>query len=170
VTQSLREQLIGAWTLVSHEERPVDGSPSFYPMSEQPVGIIMYTPDGYMSAQLMKPGRTRFASGDWFRGTPDEYDSEATTYVAYSGPFPVDEAEKSLSHSMVVSLFPNWIGQTQPRIVTIDGDMLRLRSASPIYSGGRVSCHICNGERRGGGKPNVSRGDRAQPWKSCFDP
>ena len=58
MTQSLREQLIGAWTLVSYEERPVDGSPSFYPMSEQPVGIIMYTPDGYMSAQLMKPGRT----------------------------------------------------------------------------------------------------------------
>jgi hypothetical protein len=63
VTQSLREQLIGAWTLVSYEERPLDGSPSFYPMSEQPVGIIMYTPDGYMSAQLMKPGRTPFASG-----------------------------------------------------------------------------------------------------------
>jgi hypothetical protein len=33
-----------------------------------------------------------------------------------------------------------------------------------------VSCHICNGEGRGGGKPNVLRGDRAQPWKSCFDP
>ena len=27
MTQSLREQLIGAWTLVSYEERPVDGSP-----------------------------------------------------------------------------------------------------------------------------------------------
>jgi Lipocalin-like domain len=52
MAQGLREQLIGAWKLVSYEERPVDGSPSFYPMSEQPMGIIMYTPDGYMSAQL----------------------------------------------------------------------------------------------------------------------
>ena len=34
--KGLREQLIGAWKLVSYEERPVDGSPSFYPMSEQP--------------------------------------------------------------------------------------------------------------------------------------
>jgi Lipocalin-like domain len=74
---------------------------------------------------------------DWFRGTPDEYESEATTYIVYSGPFHVEEANKSLSHSMIVSLFPNWIGQTQPRIVTIDGDMLRLRSASPIHSGGK---------------------------------
>jgi hypothetical protein len=45
MTQKLREQLIGAWKLVSYEERPVDGSPPFYPMTEQPMGIIMYTPD-----------------------------------------------------------------------------------------------------------------------------
>ena len=32
----------------------MDGSAPFYPMSERPLGIIMYTPDGYMSAQLSK--------------------------------------------------------------------------------------------------------------------
>jgi Lipocalin-like domain len=41
----LRDQLIGAWKLISYEERPTDGSPSFYPMSEKPIGIIMYTPE-----------------------------------------------------------------------------------------------------------------------------
>lgn len=68
MAQGLRERLIGAWKLVSYVERPVDGSAPFYPMGEEPQGIIMYTPDGYMSAQLMHPGRPRFASGDWFRG------------------------------------------------------------------------------------------------------
>jgi hypothetical protein len=38
---------------------------------------------------------------------------------------------------MFVSLFPNWIGQTQPRVVKIEGDMLHLSSASPIKSGGK---------------------------------
>jgi hypothetical protein len=33
---------------------------------------------------------------------------------------------------MFVSLFPNWIGQTQPRVVKIDGDNLYLSTASPI--------------------------------------
>jgi len=47
--RALREQLIGAWKLVSYEERPVDGSPPFYPMGEKPMGIILYTPDGFMS-------------------------------------------------------------------------------------------------------------------------
>ena len=143
MAQGLREQLIGAWKLVSYEERPVDGSPPFYPMSEQPMGIIMYTPDGYMSAQLMKPGRKPFASGDWFKGSPDDYGREATTYIAYSGEFHVDEETRKLTHSMFVSLFPNWTGQTQQRVVTIEGDELHLSSASPIQSSGKtVMSHL----------------------------
>jgi hypothetical protein len=137
MAKGLRDQLIGAWKLVSYEEKPVDGSPSFHPMSEQPMGIIMYTPDGYMSAQLSKPDRKPFASGDWFNGTPEEYGREATTYIAYTGKFHVDEEAQKLTHSMFVSLFPNWIGQTQPRVVKIEGDYLYLHTASPIESGGK---------------------------------
>jgi hypothetical protein len=137
MAKGLRDQLIGAWKLVSYEEKPVDGSPSFHPMSEQPMGIIMYTPDGYMSAPLSKPDRKPFASGDWFKGTPEEYGREATTYIAYTGKFHVDEEAQKLTHSMFVSLFPNWIGQTQPRVVKIEGDYLYLHTASPIESGGK---------------------------------
>lgn len=135
---TLREQLIGAWTLVSYAEQPVDGSEPFYPMSEKPMGLIMYTPDGYMSAQLMKPSRVPFASGDWFKGTDDDYKREASTYIAYSGPFHVDEEKRTLTHSMFVSLFPNWTGQTQPRVVRIEGTALHLSTAAPIHSGGKL--------------------------------
>ena len=56
MAKTLREQLIGAWKLVSYVEKPTDGSEPFHPMGEAPKGIIMYTPDGYMSAQLEHPG------------------------------------------------------------------------------------------------------------------
>ena len=138
MSAKLRDQLIGAWKLVSYEERPVDGSVPFFPMSENPMGIILYTPDGYMSAQLMHPGRKNFASGDWFNGSDAEYKQEASTYIAYSGPFHVDEEKGTLTHSMFVSLFPNWTGQTQPRVVKIEGDFLHLSTATPIVSGGRT--------------------------------
>jgi hypothetical protein len=134
----LRDQLIGAWKLVSYEERPVDGSPSIYPMSDNPQGLILYTPDGYMSAQLMHPERLPFEGGDWFNGTQEEYRAEATSYIAYSGVFAVDEERGALTHSMFVSLFPNWLGQTQPRVMRIDGDKLYLSTAAPISSGGRT--------------------------------
>ena len=134
--KGLREQLIGAWRLVTYIETPVDGSPKRAPMGENVQGIIMYTPDGYMSAQLMTPGRRNFASGDWFKGTNEEYADEASGYIAYSGPFHVDEGKQTLSHSMDVSLFPGWIGQTQPRVVKISGDELHLSTATPIKSKG----------------------------------
>jgi hypothetical protein len=124
--KNLRDRLIGAWSLVSYEERPIDGSPSFFPMGATPKGIIMYTPDGFMSAQLSKPDREPFASGDWFKASDAEFRDEATSYIAYTGPFHVDEEKQHLTHSMFISLFPNWIGQTQPRVVRIEGDQLFL--------------------------------------------
>lgn len=138
MAEPLRDQLIGAWKLVSYREIPVDGSEPFEPLGREPRGIIMYTPDGYMSAQLAKPDRPHFASGDWFAGTPEEYQQEASSYIAYSGPFHVDEAAQALAHTMFVSLFPDWTGQTQPRVVTLEGDTLTLGTAAPTRSSGQT--------------------------------
>lgn len=137
MSTTLRSQLIGAWTLVSYVEEPVDGSAANHPFGEQPQGMILYTPDGYMSAQLSTANRAPFAGGDWFKGEPQEYTAQGISYIAYTGPFHVDEAQQTLSHTMLISLFPNWTGQTQPRLVKIEGDMLSLSTASPIMSGGK---------------------------------
>jgi Lipocalin-like domain len=75
--------------------------------------------------------------GDWFKGSDDDYKQEASTYIAYTGEFHVVEEAQTLTHSMFISLFPNWIGQTQPRVVKIEGDDLYLQTASPIESGGK---------------------------------
>jgi len=48
--KSLRDRLRGPRSLASYEERLVDGSPSLFPTGASPKGIIMYTPDGFMSA------------------------------------------------------------------------------------------------------------------------
>lgn len=138
MAEDLRDRLIGAWKLVSYVEIPVDGSDPVEPLGHEPHGIIMYTPDGYMSAQLSTADRPNFASGDWFAGTQEEYVAEASSYIAYSGPFHVDEDKRSLTHSMFVSLYPNWTGQTQPRRVELDGDTLKLGTTSPIQSGGKT--------------------------------
>ena len=36
-----------------------------------------------------------------------------------------------------LALFPNWTGQTQPRVVKIEGDFLYLSTAAPIMSSGK---------------------------------
>ncbi len=38
---------------------------------------------------------------------------------------------------MDVSLYPNWIGNVQQRVVSLDGDRLQLGTAGPVRIGGR---------------------------------
>lgn len=88
MAKGLREQLIGAWNLVSYEGRPVDGSSSFYPMSEKPLGIIMYTPHGYMSA-IGQAEPQAVCPGGWSKASPDDYKEEASTYKLWSSSNPI---------------------------------------------------------------------------------
>lgn len=43
---SLREALVGAWRLVSCVETDVETGEVFLPMGPNPMGFILYTPDG----------------------------------------------------------------------------------------------------------------------------
>src|SRR5262250_487573 len=69
--QSLRDRLVGTWTLVSWGtlsggvEVPV-------PMSKGGTGIITYSPDGYVCVSIMGPNRAKFASPDFTGGSVDE--------------------------------------------------------------------------------------------------
>ncbi|NTZ84788.1 lipocalin-like domain-containing protein [Burkholderia metallica] len=136
LASQLREQLVGAWRLVSYEIRPCDGSAVAYPLGRDARGWILYTPDGYMSAQLMAAGRPRYANGDLQGGTDDECTAAARGYIAYSGPFQVAD-DGTLTHEMDVSLFPNWVGNVQQRAVMLDGDRLQLGTVAPVRIDGR---------------------------------
>ncbi|OHT19103.1 lipocalin-like domain-containing protein [Edaphosphingomonas haloaromaticamans] len=133
---TLREALIGAWQLVSCIETDVDTGEVFLPMGERPLGFLLYTPDGYMSAQLSSPDRADFAAGDMYRGAADEYLAAGISYLAYSGRYRVDENRGTVEHGMGVSLFPNWQGQRQLRIPELDGDTLVLATDRPALFAG----------------------------------
>jgi Lipocalin-like domain len=135
---SLRDRLIGAWRLVDVVDEPVDGSPPHRPHGDRPIGLILYTPDGYMSAQIMARERAPVASADWSSLTPQEYAEEARGYFAYAGSYEVDEERGIVIHSVEVSLFPGWVGGAQVRVVQLDGDRLVLSAGSPVESGGKL--------------------------------
>ena len=118
---SLRSQLIGAWELVDYSAWKEDGSDTVYPLGKDAQGIIMYTPDGYMSAQLQRPGQIPFKVNDLNGGTPEEWKQAGENYLAYTGPYYVDESgdEPILQHHMTDCSFPNWLGNTQRRLVKI---------------------------------------------------
>src|SRR6478752_5786163 len=59
----LRENLVGAWRLVSYRATAVDNGEVVEPFGPRPQGLITYTPSGHMSAQIMRPLRPRFRRG-----------------------------------------------------------------------------------------------------------
>jgi hypothetical protein len=128
---SLREQLVGAWALSTFVERDIETGVENHPLGARPLGLIMYTPDGYVSAQLQRRERLAFADDDPLRATAEEYAAAGSSYIAYSGRFFVDEDKKSLLHEMAVSFFPNWFGQRQVRLVEVNGETLRLSTDGP---------------------------------------
>lgn len=127
---SLRDQLVGAWELREYYAYlPDDKSNIYYPMGADATGIIMYTPDGYMSAQLLTPGQKPFRDG-----TDADWAKLGKSYIAYTGAFYLDETgdEKGpiLSHQMRTANLPQLLGDTQRRLMKItdekDGRWLTL--------------------------------------------
>ncbi|BBY37221.1 hypothetical protein MMAN_13550 [Mycobacterium mantenii] len=135
--EDLREYLIGAWTLESYQSSDVDGSNMRYPLGSDARGIIMYTADGYMSAQIMRADRAPFASGDLQVAGNDELAAAARGYMAYTGPYSVHD-NGTIAHHVDVSLLPNWIGVTQYRAAQVGDDRLQLRPVEPVLIKGKL--------------------------------
>ena len=120
-----REQLVGVWKLVSAVWNCSDGTVN-YPFDEKPVGRLIYTKNGHMFATVMDSHRTRFASGDFRQGTPEEIKKAYEGCIFYYGTYEVKEEEGVVIHHVEHSSFPNWDGGDQRRYFEFLGDQLKI--------------------------------------------
>ena len=127
------DALIGTWRLLSWENRSLADGGVSHPLGEDAVGYLMYGPDGYMSVAISRPDRARFAAGDLLGGGEEERARAAETYVSYCGTY--EFRGETVVHFVELSLFPNWVGAEQERLVEVAGDRLVL-STRPILLGG----------------------------------
>jgi hypothetical protein len=132
----LRANLIGAWTLQSYESTTLDGSDTIYPLGKDARGIIMYTPDGYMSAQIMRSERAAFDRNDPHQAHDDELAAAAAGYFNYAGPYTV--ADDVIAHHVKLSLVPNWVGGIQYRKARLADSLLELSPAGPLLMRGEL--------------------------------
>ncbi len=138
---TIASRLVGVWRLVSYKVEQ-ERRENSYPLGPQPEGFLIYTPDGFVSAQLMKPGRSLFQSHDWNGGTADEYQQAGSGYIAYCGVYEVDEEKETVTHIPSVALVPNLILKGQPRSVTLSGDRLTLLAVVPVANGMSVTSRL----------------------------
>ena len=131
---SLREQLIGTWTLASHESVRADGARTpVYGVN--PNGIAFFDAHDHFIITVMRADRARYAIDFPTQGTADENKATAQGTMTYFGTYSVDEAHHTIALHIEASSFPNWNGADQKRGVAIAGDQLTL-TARALQTGG----------------------------------
>lgn len=125
--QSLKEQLLGTWTLVSWKQVVGDvEEPGL--LGRDPVGQFMFAPDGHMCFSAMRRTRSKLAGPGPQAGTPEEKAAAYDGYVGYCGRYDVSEEERSVTFRLELSSFPNWTGTTQKRFVEVTNTRLRVNT------------------------------------------
>ena len=131
--------LVGTWKLISWESRTLDGEVS-HPLGEDASGYIAYNEDGYVFVAIMRRARSPFVAGDLLSGSTAEKAGAAETYVSYCGRYEFHGA--TVIHHVELSLFPNWVGVAQERLVKISGDRLTLCTRPLLLQGRKQTAHL----------------------------
>ena len=131
--KSLKEQLVGAWTLVSSSTKMPDGTPAW---GSNPIGLTIFTDNGRYAVQIMRSDLPKFASNSRVKGTPEEYKAVVVGSIASFGTYTVNEANKTLTIRYEASTYPNRKGTDETRAFVIQGDELRVTNPAPSTGAG----------------------------------
>jgi hypothetical protein len=121
------KQILGTWNLIhggfkyrySNEE-------VLYPFGQEAKGLLIYTSNNYMSAQIMRPDRPIFASDVISKANSMEMNEAFQGYISYFGTFQLLEQRGVVVHRVLGSYFPNWIGRDLERYYTFSENLLTL--------------------------------------------
>ena len=128
--QSLKEQLVGTWTLLSFEQKKADGT-KVERYGRTPKGMAFFDAGGRYIITVMRSDRAKYASNALWQGTPDENKETADGTITYFGAYSTSETDSSIAIHVESSSFPNWNGTDQKRFVAIAGDQLTLTVRPP---------------------------------------
>jgi hypothetical protein len=109
--RTLREQLVGSWTMVSIDMTLPDGTKRQL-FGPDPKGIAIYTSEGTFALIQMRADLPKLASSNRATATPDEAKAIIAGSIAYFGRYSVDEASKIVTVDLQGSTFPNQVGST----------------------------------------------------------
>lgn len=117
------DSLVGLWLLTDWTQTYRDGRIE-RPMGRDPVGRLVYTPEGTMLGMVSAADRAPFTTGGQWTASAEERARAYSGFLAYSGRYTVEG--DYVTHHVDLSLFPNWVGAEQRRRIERGGDQLHL--------------------------------------------
>jgi hypothetical protein len=131
--QSLKEEIVGAWRLVSiyNEAQGVKK----HLLGERPVGLVQFDRSGNVNQFLSKPDLPKFAAPNRLKGTDKEYREVMQGMISGFGTYTVDGDIVTIK--WIASSYPNRVGTEEKRTYKIVGD--EMSAANPTASVGGTS-------------------------------
>src|SRR5947199_5361927 len=90
--QSVKEQLVGTWTLLSWEQKKGDGT-KVERYGTGPKGIAFFDAGGRYIITVMRSDRAKYASNALSQGTPEENKETADGTITYFGTYSISDAD-----------------------------------------------------------------------------
>jgi Lipocalin-like domain len=131
--KSLKEQLVGTWTLVSSNQVRPDGS-KLKQFGANPKGINVFDANGRFFLMIASADNSKIASKDPSSKTNSEdVGGRIVESIAYYGTYTVNETERIAILHLEASTFPNQIGTDQKRTITsLTADELKYSSPTAM--------------------------------------
>jgi len=123
--KSLKDQLVGTWTLVSSNQvRP--GGSKLQQFGANANGINVFDPNGRFFLMIASPGflvvanadNPKVVAYDLSTTNSEKFDGLIAEPIAYYGTYTVNEAERVAILHLDANTFPNQIGTDQKRTIT----------------------------------------------------
>lgn len=118
--------LVGTWRLIAADKILPDGK-KIADYGSTPRGIAIFTADGHYVVEVFRDERMKFASGDKFKGTSDEYKNAVLGNSCHFGTYSIDNVKGTITFKIERGTYPNWDQTTQVRSFTMQGDTLSWR-------------------------------------------
>ena len=132
-------KLIGTWQLIAADKIMPDGK-RVADYGSAPHGIAIFTTDGHYVVEIFGTERTRFASGDGTKGTPEEYKSALLGLSCHFGTYNMDNNKGTITFHIDRASNPNIDQTAQERPFMLQGDTLSWRV--PARSDGTVPVSV----------------------------
>lgn len=150
--------LLGGWSLIRWDAA-VDGQPAGYPMGPDARGLLLYGPDGTVSAILHTAARPAFGTRLLRQGSAQEQQAAALTYVSYAGAWEL--RDEQVHHHVEHSLFPDWVGTDLVRAVSWRGGDLVLTTLPEHTRSGKLVVNRLRWRRRAAAATRRAQGQAA---------
>jgi hypothetical protein len=128
--KSLKEQIVGAWILVSFEATAPDGKKTFV-MGPKPNGVVIYDASGQFAFVFTNSDRPKWKSANRNEATTEDIKSAFFGAAAQAGPWSIDADGKTLVVRPISVLNPNNEGTEIRLTPTIVGDEMRVTQKRP---------------------------------------